>query len=187
MILSVAISLIAVAACALIAYVAVVAGDLRYVFGVVIPGVAFAVFIVGIVYRVGSSAVQVRFYPYDRWAVPLDEMLAGMVATALDGSGGYHFSRTSGSRGLDPQLAGHLLWLEEIDTPAGPRVRYCLVLQLSAASGKVLLRRRMERESEAPASEVEDVVRRLQMVLMEDLKALQPTVDEALGQAGHRP
>jgi len=57
------ISLIAVAALTLVAMVAVGAGDLRFLVGVIIPGVAFAVFLVGIVYRVirwGRSTVPFR-------------------------------------------------------------------------------------------------------------------------------
>ena len=57
------ISLIAVAALTLVAMVAVGAGDLRFLIGVVFPGVAFAVFLVGIVYRVirwGRSTVPFR-------------------------------------------------------------------------------------------------------------------------------
>jgi nitrate reductase gamma subunit len=45
-------SLIAVVACALIALAAGVSDDLRFVLGVVAPGLAFAVFLIGIVYRV---------------------------------------------------------------------------------------------------------------------------------------
>jgi len=57
------ISLIAVAALALVALLAVGVGDLRFLFGVVIPGVAFAVFLGGILYRVirwGRSTVPFR-------------------------------------------------------------------------------------------------------------------------------
>jgi len=57
------ISLIAVAALALVALVAVGAGDLRFLVGVVFPGVAFAVFLVGIIYRVvcwGRATVPFR-------------------------------------------------------------------------------------------------------------------------------
>jgi nitrate reductase gamma subunit len=45
------ISLIAVAVLALVAWLAVGVADLRFVIGVVVPGVAFAVFIAGLVYR----------------------------------------------------------------------------------------------------------------------------------------
>jgi nitrate reductase gamma subunit len=51
-------SLIAVAALTLIAYLAVGVGDLRFLFGVIIPGVAFAAFIIGIVYRVAVKWAQ---------------------------------------------------------------------------------------------------------------------------------
>ncbi len=57
------ISLIAVAALTLVAMVAVGAGDLRFLIGVVFPGIAFAVFLAGIVYRVirwGRSTVPFR-------------------------------------------------------------------------------------------------------------------------------
>ena len=46
------VSLVAVAALALLAVVAVASDDLRLVFGAVIPGVAFAIFLVGIIARV---------------------------------------------------------------------------------------------------------------------------------------
>jgi nitrate reductase gamma subunit len=57
------ISLIAVAGLAVVALVAVGVGDLRFLIGVVVPGVAFAVFLVGIIYRVvrwGRAAVPFR-------------------------------------------------------------------------------------------------------------------------------
>ncbi|MCU0302964.1 MAG: sulfate reduction electron transfer complex DsrMKJOP subunit DsrM [Thermoanaerobaculales bacterium] len=50
--MSALVSLVAVAALALLAVVAVASDDLRLVFGAVIPGIAFAVFLVGIVARV---------------------------------------------------------------------------------------------------------------------------------------
>ncbi len=46
------VSLVAVAALAAVALLAVEVGDLRFVVGVVVPGVAFAVFLGGILYRV---------------------------------------------------------------------------------------------------------------------------------------
>jgi len=45
-------SLVAVAVLAVIAFAGVSLGDLRFLFGVAIPGVAFAVFVAGIIYRV---------------------------------------------------------------------------------------------------------------------------------------
>lgn len=46
------ISLVAVVVLALVPYVAVAAGDLRFLVGVLVPGIAFAVFILGLIYRV---------------------------------------------------------------------------------------------------------------------------------------
>jgi len=57
------ISLVAVAALALVALIAVGVGDLRFLIGVIVPGVAFAVFVGGIIYRVfrwGRAAVPFR-------------------------------------------------------------------------------------------------------------------------------
>ncbi|MCP4899246.1 MAG: menaquinol oxidoreductase [bacterium] len=45
-------SLIAVVVLALVPFVAVAAGDLRFLVGVVVPGIAFAVFVFGLMYRV---------------------------------------------------------------------------------------------------------------------------------------
>lgn len=47
-----AVSLVAVVVLALVAYLATTVGDLGFLFGVIIPGVAFAAFIIGLVYRV---------------------------------------------------------------------------------------------------------------------------------------
>jgi nitrate reductase gamma subunit len=47
-----AVSLVAVVVLALVAYLATAVGDLGFLFGVIIPGVAFAGFIIGLVYRV---------------------------------------------------------------------------------------------------------------------------------------
>jgi nitrate reductase gamma subunit len=57
------ISLIAVVALTVVALLAVGVGDLRFLIGVAVPGVAFAVFLVGIIYRVvrwGRAAVPFR-------------------------------------------------------------------------------------------------------------------------------
>ncbi len=136
-----------------------------------------------IVYRAGSSAVQVRFYPYDRWAVPLDQMLANLVATAFDGAGGHRFSRDPRTRAADLRLHGHLLWLEEVDTTEGPRVRYRLDLELTRASGEVLHRARLEGDQPAPATEVEDIVRRMQAVLLDEMARQRPAIAAALAAA----
>ena len=136
-----------------------------------------------IIYRVGAGDVQVRFYPYDRWAVPLDEMVANLVATSFDGVGGVRFTR--GTRAVDGglRLDGHLLRLEEVDYPAGPRIRYRLDLTLTAASGEVLHQVRLENEGEAPADQVESVVRWMQTVLVADLAQSRPGLAGALAEA----
>jgi ABC-type uncharacterized transport system auxiliary subunit len=136
-----------------------------------------------IIYRVGAGDVQVRFYPYDRWAVPLDEMVANLVATSFDGVGGVHFTR--GGRAVDGglRLDGHLLRLEEVDMPAGPRIRYRLDLTLTAASGEVLHQVRLENEGEAPTDQVEGVVRWMQTVLVADLAQVRPGLAGALAEA----
>ena len=65
------ISLVAVAVLTGLAWLAVTVGDLRYLIGVVLPGVAFAVFIIGIVVRVvrwarspGSELGEIWAYRY---------------------------------------------------------------------------------------------------------------------------
>ncbi|PWB72098.1 MAG: menaquinol oxidoreductase [Holophagae bacterium] len=57
------ISLVAVAGLALVAVIAVAVGDLRFLIGVVVPGIAFVVFVVGVACRVvrwGRAAVPFR-------------------------------------------------------------------------------------------------------------------------------
>lgn len=136
-----------------------------------------------IVYRLGADAVQVHFYPYDRWAVPLDEMMASLVATSFDGVGGVRFTRQAQRADGGLRLDGHLLRLEEIDMADGPRFRYRLDLTLTGAGGEVLHQVRLENEGEAPATEVEGVVRWMQTVLVADLAQLRPGLARALADA----
>jgi hypothetical protein len=106
-----------------------------------------------------------------------------MVATAFDGAGGFRFSRSPRPRAAALRQDGHLLWLEEVDTADGPRIRYRLDLELADASGGVLHHVRLENDLTAPAAEVEDVVRRMQSVLMDDLAEQRPALARALAGA----
>ena len=136
-----------------------------------------------IIYRMGDGDVRVRFYPYDRWAVPLDEMMAGLVANALDGVAGARFTRSTRATAGGVRLDGHLLRLEEIDTQGGPRFRYRLDLKLTGSAGEVLHQLRLENEGEAPAGEVEGVVRWMQKALLADLEEVRPQLADALAGA----
>ncbi len=133
-----------------------------------------------IIYRVGAGDVRVRFYPYDRWAVPLDEMMANLVAASLDGVAGVRFTPSTQATAGGVRLHGHLLRLEEIDTVDGPRIRYRLDLKLTGPAGEVLHEVRLEKEGEAPATEVEGVVRWMQKALLADLAEVRSELNGAL-------
>ncbi|TDI32701.1 MAG: hypothetical protein E2P00_00450 [Acidobacteria bacterium] len=136
-----------------------------------------------VVYRVGSDDVRVRFYPYDRWAVPLQDMVADLAAAVLDGAGGARFQRVAGVRVDSFSLRGRLVRLEEIDLPSGPHIRFRLDLALADSHGKVIYRRRVENETAVSATQVEGVVRQMQAALLAGLEQVRPEIAAALAEA----
>ena len=133
-----------------------------------------------VVYRVGSDDVRVRFYPYDRWAVPLRDMVADLAAAALDGTGGARFQRVAGVREGGFSLRGRLVRLEEIDLPSGPSIRFRLDLALTDSHGREVYRRRLENETAVPATRVEGVVRQMQAALLAGLEQVRPEIAAAM-------
>lgn len=136
-----------------------------------------------VVYRVGSDDVRVRFYPYDRWAVPLQDMVADLTAAALDGAGGVRFQRVAGARKGGFSLRGHLVRLEEVDLPSGPHIRFRLDLVLADAHGDVVYARQLNHESAVAATEVEGVVRHMQEALLTGLRGVREELASALAEA----
>jgi len=88
-----------------------------------------------IVYK--TSAEQIGFYNYHRWAVDPREFLTNAVAERLRASG--NFSQVKlydGRPGFDYGLSGRLEELEEVDYEGGVKVRVAISAQMvSVATG----------------------------------------------------
>ncbi|MFQ5670923.1 MAG: ABC-type transport auxiliary lipoprotein family protein [Acidobacteriota bacterium] len=130
-----------------------------------------------IVYRVGEDAVEVSFYDYHRWTMPLSRMLPRFTAEFLDESR----PPAAGARSETAQahLEGHLRALEEIDTREGSFVRVILSLTLRGDDGTVLWADTFSRRRAAAAREVREIVAAMRTLLEETLATARPSMDEA--------
>jgi uncharacterized lipoprotein YmbA len=112
-----------------------------------------------IVYRIGSDSVEIGFYAYHRWAVPLSRSLPSLVARALESAPGVVLiepMRVDGD--YDLLIDGRLSRLEEVDTASGPRVRVEIELSWRDAQGRLLGTRVGAAEAGANTREVAAVV-----------------------------
>jgi uncharacterized lipoprotein YmbA len=135
-----------------------------------------------IVYRIGRDAVQVGFYPYDRWAVPLSRMLTEVAAEVLGQARGIAVMEPAVSgRSYSAFLEGRVLALEEIDTPGGDLARLSLELSLLDASGYVLWQDSFDRETAIQAESVDEVVREMRSLLDETLTEARTGLQAAIG------
>lgn len=134
-----------------------------------------------IVYRVGAGSVEIGFYAYHRWAVPLAEMLPTLLADALQGAPGVlSVEPYRRGAGYDLVVEGALATLEEIDTSSGPRVRVELSLSWYDAEGVLRGRREGAAESDADSDRVAFVVERMAGAVAE-------AVRDALGGFSENP
>jgi uncharacterized lipoprotein YmbA len=135
-----------------------------------------------IVYRVGRDAVEVGFYPYDRWAVPLSRMLPSLVAELLgEATGIASMEPVVAGRTYDALLEGHLLALEEIDTPDGQYARLRLLLLLRAQGDDgILWEEAISREAVTQAEDVGDVVTQMRALVEDALTEARPQLEAAL-------
>jgi hypothetical protein len=135
-----------------------------------------------IVYRIGRDAVEVGFYPYDRWAVPLSRMLPALAAELLGEAAGIASMEPVVAGGAhDAFLEGRLLALEEIDTPAGQYARLRLRLLLRAPDHSIIWEEAVSREAVIQAEDVGDVVTQMRALVEEALAEAMPRLEAALG------
>jgi len=92
-----------------------------------------------LVYRKGEGSAEVGFYSHHRWASPLGRLLAAAMAEGLRGTSGIASLEPAESSGTySARLGGRLIYLEEVESPDGQRVRIGLEMELRAKDGKVL-------------------------------------------------
>ena len=134
-----------------------------------------------IVYRIGRDAVEVGFYPYDRWAVPLSRMLPSLAAQLLgEATGIASMEPVVAGRAYDALLEGRLLALEEIDTPDGQYARLRLLLLLRARDESIVWEQAISREAVTEAEDVGDVVTQMRALLEDALTEARPQLEAAL-------
>lgn len=134
-----------------------------------------------IVYRVGSESPEVGFYAYHRWAAPLGRMLPGVVSRLLEsGSPLASFEPVMPDRNYAAILDGHLLLLEEVDTPAEQQARLSLSLVLRSSAGEELWSTSVFRSVAGQAAGVDEIVVQMRTALENALKEMQPGIAIAL-------
>jgi ABC-type uncharacterized transport system auxiliary subunit len=78
----------------------------------------------------GSGPVQLGTYEYERWAEPPAEMMQDMLVNSLRSTGTYQsVSRISSNLRGDYVVRGHLIALDEIDSP-GLAARFSFQIEL---------------------------------------------------------
>jgi uncharacterized lipoprotein YmbA len=136
-----------------------------------------------IVYRLGGGP-EVGFYAYQRWAVPLAQMLASVSAQALQGLPGVAQiePRVSG-RAYGAYLSGHLLALEEIDTPDGQTGYVRFALALHRPDGAPLWSGSFEGKTKTHTRDVRAVVEAMQAALGRALASAKGELAAAIANA----
>ncbi len=134
-----------------------------------------------IVYRVGSESPEVGFYAYHRWAAPLGRMLPGAVSLLLEsGNPLASFEPAMPDRNYAAILDGHLLLLEEVDTPAEQQARLRLSLVLRSSAGEELWSASVFRSVSGQAEGVDEIVLQMRTALEGALRQMRPGITAAL-------
>ena len=134
-----------------------------------------------IVYRLAADASQIDFYPYDRWAAPLNRMLPVAVADGLQGMTGVRsLAPMMPGRDYETQLHGRVIALEEIDEADGPRVRLHLALELIDSQGDISWSAELAGTQGVPAKTVEQIVEAMSTLLTAELQRIRPDLQAAL-------
>jgi uncharacterized lipoprotein YmbA len=134
-----------------------------------------------IVYRIGRENVEVGFYGYHRWAIPLERDFPIVMRDYLmDAAGGFVTDGLPGRGRADATLVGRVLALEEIDSPEGSHAYFRLELTLKDAAGDAVWSRIVESETIAQGSTVDAVVRGMQAAVIKALDGVKLDLVDAL-------
>ena len=135
-----------------------------------------------IVYRVGENSVEVGFYAYHRWAVPLSRMLPKVVASGLQGAAGVKsIEPLVPSQDYTALLEGRVLSFEQIDTSEGQRIHVRITLVLRLQDGTELWMNILDGDATMETDHVSDLVDQMCHVLGQALN----NAREGLGRTLH--
>ena len=134
-----------------------------------------------IVYRIGEASPEVGFYAYHRWAAPLARLVPRVVADGLGPTPGVQVMEpVVPGRDYQAYLTGRLLVLEEIDEPAGQRVRVRIELILRSADGAELWSEALSGEATTQSDQVDAVVAEMSQVLSRAIRDARDGLGRAL-------
>jgi len=134
-----------------------------------------------IVYRIGEDSPEVRFYAYHRWAVPLSRRLPQLVAERLSGTDGIASIAPAVPGGdYTARISGRLVALEELDVPAGQRVRVELTLVLHLADGNEIWSGSFRGGSDPGPHDIDGVVRQMAGVIGQALDEAREELEREL-------
>jgi uncharacterized lipoprotein YmbA len=92
-----------------------------------------------LVYRLDSSAAEIGFYNYHRWAAPLGQLIAVALAAELEGTEGVAAADPTATRSrYDARLTGRVLHFEEVDTAGAAAAEIAIDFRLVDAGGSEL-------------------------------------------------
>ena len=124
-----------------------------------------------LVYRIVQSPAddpqEVGFYEQHRWAAPPAALVTEALLEGLRARPDLSAVEPGDWRPGTLALSGRVLWLEELDLPAGPTARVGLDLELHNPDGQLLWQRRFMAERKGSAQDVAQIVALLREALVE--------------------
>ncbi len=137
-----------------------------------------------IVYRADPESPECGFYAYHRWAAPISRMLPRLTADGLSGMSGVSVIAPIVAGGhYDALLAGMVLTLVEVDTPAGHEAHVRLRLELRRPTGEAIWDETMDRVVITRTASVEAVVERMNAALSDLIRQARPGIEAAIASA----
>jgi ABC-type uncharacterized transport system auxiliary subunit len=129
-----------------------------------------------------TSGNELNFYQYHRWAEPPEFLVQSAVIRRLQAVGLFdNVVPYRAQKGLDYVVRGHLLAMEEVDSPSGVTARFGLELELVRQKDAVVVwSGRATRERPVATNSVEAVVEAMGGCVGESLDELASSLRGAL-------
>lgn len=136
-----------------------------------------------LVFRAEPDSPRLDFYAYHRWASPVGQQVASLVADELSGRVPGHLVEVAfAGRDYAALVHGRVLRLEEVDRPDAIETRVILEIELRSPAGEVWSVERVESRQQTPAASVDDVVRMMQQALGEAVERALPRLVATLAE-----
>lgn len=129
----------------------------------------------------GTGPVELGAYEYHRWAEPPAEMLENMLTDSLRSSGAFRSVQRVGSAGRGEYIVrGHLIALDEVDTPA-VAARFAIELELfQTKTGTVVWHQSYSHDQPVSSKTVSAVVEALEANVRDGLQQLTSSLVSAV-------